>query len=63
MLVHFLLGIKVILLFCSIYLKRIEGCIKRLELGVYTVLFRFSLGKKIEKLVITDVTKYLVKLM
>ena len=31
--------------------------------SIYIVLFRFSLGGKIEKLVITDVTKYLVKLM
>ena len=40
-----------------------KGMNKETELRVYTVLFRFSLGRKIEKLVITDGIKYLVKLM
>ena len=63
MLVYFLLGTKIILLFCSIDLRRIEAWIKKLELRVYIVLFRFSLGGGMEKLVITDVTKYLIELM
>ena len=35
----------------------------KLELRVFVVMFRFSLGGKMEKLVITDVTKYLIELM
>ena len=34
-----------------------------LELRMYTVLFRFSLDRKIEKLVISDVTEYLINLL
>ena len=36
---------------------------KETGIRVYIVLFRFSLGGGMEKLVITDVTKYFIELM
>ena len=40
-----------------------RGMNKETGIKVFIVMIRFSLGGKIEKLVITYVTKYLVKLM
>ena len=62
-LVYFLLGIRIIFLFCSIYLKRMENMNK--ETGIKSICCNVQIQFRWKKwrLVITDVTEYLIELM
>ena len=63
MLVYFMLGIRIVFLFCSIYLKRIENMNK--ETGIKSICcnVKIQFRWKMEKLAIIDVTEYLIVLM
>ena len=63
MLVYFLLGIKIIFLFCSIYLKRMENMNKETGIKSRYCFVQVQFGLKNREIGYSDITKYLGKLL